>query len=528
MNDELDLEKELAKSIAHIVDEETSGAEAYVKTENFDDDLNVSINDLDDDLDEEVEETEEDNKKKVKHLIITVSVIAVVIAIIVVSACFIVKAVYNKSKDNYAHYHNAGFAAMEDKDYNLAITNFEKALTYQDGSKNSDMMLYLYECYNHVGATDKAVDVLNDVLGLKDKNYYNALYYLVKYYEDNKNYALIKELYKQNASSNNEDVIKLFKGYLVNTPVAAPLGDTYSADQKITLTAQTGSTIYYTVDGSDPTVAGIKYSGKIEIKEGTTKLRFYAVNEYGFESELVEEKYVIDYKAPNAPTIFPEKTTFEQINKVMVTINNYPADAKVYYTIDGTLPTEDSTLYEGAFELPAGSIIVNVLVIDAHGLSCRTSKTYNVTYISSVTEKEALNIIWKELITLNIVNNQHVTENGDECQLDFNSKKTINDKTFYMFYFTVGDETMDYWFGCDDEEGLTYLITESDGEYTVIRAEKAEIKLPEVSTEDETEDETEDGTEGETDESTEDETEDETDGESEDGTEGESEGNSEE
>ena len=30
MSDELDLEKELAKSIANIVDEETIGAEAYV------------------------------------------------------------------------------------------------------------------------------------------------------------------------------------------------------------------------------------------------------------------------------------------------------------------------------------------------------------------------------------------------------------------------------------------------------------------------------------------------------------------
>ena len=39
MSDELDLEKELAKSIANIVDEETSGAEAYVMNETFDDDL---------------------------------------------------------------------------------------------------------------------------------------------------------------------------------------------------------------------------------------------------------------------------------------------------------------------------------------------------------------------------------------------------------------------------------------------------------------------------------------------------------
>ena len=55
MSDELDLEKELAKSIANIVDEETSGAKAYVMNETFDDDLNSFDDDLDidDDLEEE-------------------------------------------------------------------------------------------------------------------------------------------------------------------------------------------------------------------------------------------------------------------------------------------------------------------------------------------------------------------------------------------------------------------------------------------------------------------------------------------
>ena len=510
MSDELDLEKELAKSIAHIVDEETSGAEAYVMTETFDDDLNSFDDDLDID-DDEIEEPE-DSKKKLKHLIITISVIAVVLAIIIVSACFIVKAVYNKSQDNYARYHNAGFAAMENLDYNGAITNFEKALTYQEGKANSDMMMYLYECYSKINDTDKAVDVLKDVLKLKDKNYYNALYYLVKHYEGIKDYASIKALYLENASSTNEDVKKLFNGYLANAPVASPLSDTYSEDQKITITAQTGSTIYYTVDGSDPMIAGIKYTGKIEVTEGTTKIRFYAVNEYGFESELVEEQYIIDYAAPAAPTIYPEKSTFEQINKVMVTINNYPSDAKVYYTLDGTLPTEESTEYTGAFALPAGSIIVNVLVVDSHGLTCRTSKTYNVTYISSVTESDALKMIWNELISLKLVDSKHYNANEELCELRYYTKKKIDELTLYMYYFSVGGETKDYWFAADDEEGKVYYVTEVDGEYTLILAKDANFEEEEPTedpTENPSEDSSEDSTEGSIEESTEGSTEDE-------------------
>lgn len=507
MSDELDLEKELAKSIANIVDEETIGAEAYVKNETFDDDLNSFDDDLDIDNDD-LEEEPEDNNKKTKHLIIAVSVIAVVLAIIIISAIFIVKAVYNKSQDNYAHYHNAGFTALENKEYNKAVENFEKALTYQEGKTNSDMMLYLYECYGHLNETDKAIDVLNDVLSLKDKNYYNALYYLVKHYEDVKDYASIKELYLDNSESTNEEVIKLFKGYLTNAPVASPLSDTYGADQKITLTAQTGCKIYYTVDGSDPTVAGTLYTGKIYVTEGTTRLRFYAINEYGFESELVEEKYVIDYEAPIAPTIYPEKSTFEQINKVMVTINNYPADAKVYYTLDGTLPTEESTEYTGAFPLPAGSIIVNVLVVDSHGLTCRTSKTYSVTYISSVTESDAIKMIWNELFSLDLVDSKHYNDKDELCELSYYSKKKINDLTLYMYYFSVAGETMDYWFAADDEEGKVYFVTEVDGEYTVIPAKDAGLKFEDDEEELPSEDSSEDGSEGDAEGDTEDDAED--------------------
>lgn len=478
MKDDFDLEKELADSIAHIVDEETSGAETFVKS---------SINNRkfyeEEPVVEEEEQVEEEpdeevaRKKKIKHLIITISVIVVVITAIVLGAYFIVNYAMKKSMDNYAYHNNAGYSAMNDKNYAGAVTSFEKALSYDEGKNDTDMMLYLYECYNHLGRTEDAIDVLYDVLLLKDKNYYNALYYLVRYYDGQEDYVKVKELYDANKDSSSSDVLALFSIYHASEPVASPVSDTYSEEQYVTIAVKNGSKIYYTTDGSEPTVNSKEYTEKFKVTEGTTEVKFIAVNEYGFVSDVVTEEYIINFEAPSAPTIYPEKTSFEQSNSVMATINNYPVDAKVYYTLDGSLPNESSPLYTGAFALPEGSTIINVLVVDSHGLTCRTSKTYNVTYISNITEAVAVDNIWAALIEAEIVDKDHnlvstdveTEEDGEvkkiPCELEYFTKSTIGEDTLYMYYFFIDGVPEDYWYGADDNQGVVYKITGKAGEY---------------------------------------------------------------
>lgn len=464
MKDDFDLEKELAQSIAHIVDEETSGAETFVKSSgNYKNTNNISEEPETEEVMEEP--AEEDNSKKIKHLIITIAIVVVVIAVIGVGAYFIVKFAYNSSMDNYAYHNNAGYSAMEKNDYEDAAKSFEKALSYDEGKTDTDMMLYLYECYNHLGRTEDAIDILYDVIVIKDKNYYNALYYLVKYYDAQKDYVKVKELYDANKDSASSDVLALFSIYHASEPVASPVSDTYSEDQNVTIAVKNGSKIYYTTDGTEPTVNSTEYTGKFKVTEGTTVVKFIAVNEYGFTSDVITEEYVINYEAPSAPTIYPEKTSFEQANSVMVTINNYPVDAKVYYTLDGTLPDENSTLYTGAFALPEGSTIINVLVVDNHGLTSRTSKTYSVTYVSNVTEEVAVENIWNALESAKIVDEDHKDEEGLECELEYYTKSEIDDLTMYMYYFFVDGIPADYWYGADDAQGTVYKITGSEGSY---------------------------------------------------------------
>lgn len=60
-------------------------------------------------------------------------------------------------------------------------------------------------------------------------------------------------------------------GGFLKAPVADPLGGDYDAVTPVTLTAEEGASIYYTIDGTTPTASsGTEYSGAISIAETST------------------------------------------------------------------------------------------------------------------------------------------------------------------------------------------------------------------------------------------------------------------
>ncbi|MHC4137787.1 MAG: YncE family protein [Planctomycetota bacterium] len=87
------------------------------------------------------------------------------------------------------------------------------------------------------------------------------------------------------------------------TSVSRP-GGTYAIALALTLTATEPATIYYTLDGSDPSVAGGNTLsgespvGGISVGEGTTVLKFFAVDAAGNQGVMRTETYTVDLSAP--------------------------------------------------------------------------------------------------------------------------------------------------------------------------------------------------------------------------------------
>ena len=76
------------------------------------------------------------------------------------------------------------------------------------------------------------------------------------------------------------------------TVTAAPTGGAYAVSQSVTLSAGEPATIFFTIDGSDPTTSSPQYAVPISISASLT-LKFVAVDAAGNRSPVVSASYVI-------------------------------------------------------------------------------------------------------------------------------------------------------------------------------------------------------------------------------------------
>ncbi len=79
------------------------------------------------------------------------------------------------------------------------------------------------------------------------------------------------------------------------TPTIMPAGGNYDAAQTVTITAEEGVTIYYTTDGSEPSIASAVYTEPITVGEGTTTIKAIAVKSGLYNnSDVASAQYVIE------------------------------------------------------------------------------------------------------------------------------------------------------------------------------------------------------------------------------------------
>jgi len=92
----------------------------------------------------------------------------------------------------------------------------------------------------------------------------------------------------------------------VSGPVFSVAGGTFSADQSISLSSATpGASIYFTIDGSDPSTSKTRasYAGAIKVAgDGSSvEIRAYAVKPGFLASSVVIANYTINYGQVSTP-----------------------------------------------------------------------------------------------------------------------------------------------------------------------------------------------------------------------------------
>ena len=155
----------------------------------------------------------------------------------------------------------------------------------------------------------------------------------------------------------------------------------YTGTQTITLSTITPrAAIFYTLDGSTPTTQSAVYAGPITIKASATINAMAGRMGYS-NSAVVSSAYVIT-SGSALPVFSPAAGTYPTTQ--LVTITDATPNSTIYYTLDGTTPTTQSTIYAGAITVGANQTLnAQAFVNGAQGSPIATA-AYVISHASMV------------------------------------------------------------------------------------------------------------------------------------------------
>ena len=111
---------------------------------------------------------------------------------------------------------------------------------------------------------------------------------------------------KISAKLNNQTISSSVKIIDITPPIAKSsiVGGLYNTSKVISLSINENGTIYYTLNGSTPSITSTKYTKPITVNS-TTTLKYLAVDSSGNKSPVYTQTYTIDKVAPKVSKTNP-------------------------------------------------------------------------------------------------------------------------------------------------------------------------------------------------------------------------------
>ena len=236
--------------------------------------------------------------------------------------------------------------AAAEGDYPTAIEYMEKALTIN--SEDTSLKFTLVDYYFENMEDEKALLMLWEIIYAGDVNSRLAYKRMIDYYAARKDYVRIEQIL---SGCQDSAVLTQFNEYLANPPEFSETPGTYDSVIWLKLSANSNGSIYYTLDGTEPTTSSELYTSPVYFELGIYEINAIFINSYGIKSDVATGLYTIDIRKPDSPMIEPEEGEYESPELITAEAQKF---CRIYYTTDGTEPTDESTEYLGPVPMPIG------------------------------------------------------------------------------------------------------------------------------------------------------------------------------
>ncbi len=266
-------------------------------------------------------------------------------ALAVVIASSVIAAFRKAQRNTYAYRYEQGIRAAGRGDYEQAIECMKQALQYDNQQGEARMLTADY--YVRLGNLDDALSLYLDLISYEEFRQ-EAYEKVVGIYEEQERFTDICNLMER---CEDEEIRRTYNEYLAEEPIFSISGGIYEDAQMLKISANTNGIIYYTLDGSTPGEADLVYTGPILLESGVYRVNAVFINEYGMMSQLHTEIYEIEAELPSEPVVTPAGGDYTEPQYISVEI---PQGCRVYYTTDGSVPDNNSTVYSKDICMPLG------------------------------------------------------------------------------------------------------------------------------------------------------------------------------
>lgn len=367
--------------------------------------LSGIVEDVLEEVPDNTKEKKPDGTKRRDRFIIAACIAATAILVVAVSVIIV-----------RTHRHNSvsyqimrANACIATGDSQKAIAYYLRAIELDEG--NMPLRFMLADLYEQLGMEEENINCLAAVLKMSyasEAEEEAAYQKIISAYKRLEDYASINTLL---LNTENETIRTIYQSYMAMAPEFSYKEGTYAEVIPLKLTSSTQGTIYYTLDGTIPDENSTVYTTPIFLETGSYTITTMFVNQYGIQSEVVAKTYHIDVLKPPAPEV--ETYSGEYTIPTMIRVQ-IPMDCTVYYTTDGSIPTNQSTVYTGKIPMPLGKSTFKFIAYSKEGVfgDC-TTRQYELELNTEFTVEMAVNGLIEYMIAAGKIWDASGTTTGD-------------------------------------------------------------------------------------------------------------------